>query len=283
MLYTVKLENSKLHISKGNSKIGKTIWSFSTLPGNKQHLLYVGNQTLLTDIPGTCGSLCSGCFKDCYAVNSVKLHHNSVCVPWAENTLLLRSGRLWNLLETFLDDKNKKATANIKKLTDAGISQEEAIKQSKSLAKITLFRINVSGEVQTANEFAQWGHLAIKHPEIQFGVYTKNFDALGEYLHNVGNTPNNFVINISQWNHCADTFLKEHPYNLLNVFEYDPTNLKSCDWSQADKDRLAALHHCPAVDKKGHHANLPNGDPITCDKCRRCYTKTGNTTAVYAH
>ena len=48
-LYTIKLEEAKLHISKGNSKIGKGIWSFSTLPGNSEHLIYINGKILLTD------------------------------------------------------------------------------------------------------------------------------------------------------------------------------------------------------------------------------------------
>ena len=74
-LYNIKLADAKLHITKGNSKIGKTIYSFSTLPGNKEHLIYAKG-ILLTDVPGTCSQLCEGCFGACYAVNSARLHHN---------------------------------------------------------------------------------------------------------------------------------------------------------------------------------------------------------------
>ena len=88
--YSITLENAKLHISKGNSKIGKTIYNFSTLPGNQHYMLYVKGE-LLTDVPGTCTNLCAGCFGACYAVNSVKLHHNCTVRAWAENTLLLRN------------------------------------------------------------------------------------------------------------------------------------------------------------------------------------------------
>lgn len=31
--YEISLKDSQLHIAKGNSKIGKTIYNFSTLPG----------------------------------------------------------------------------------------------------------------------------------------------------------------------------------------------------------------------------------------------------------
>ena len=35
-----QIKKARLHISKGNTKIGKGIYSFSTLPGNKKHMIY---------------------------------------------------------------------------------------------------------------------------------------------------------------------------------------------------------------------------------------------------
>ena len=46
-----QIKKARLHISKGNTKIGKGIYSFSTLPGNKKHMIYA-NGELLTDVPG---------------------------------------------------------------------------------------------------------------------------------------------------------------------------------------------------------------------------------------
>ena len=39
--YHVDQAKAHLHLSRGNSKIGKGIWSFSTLPGNAEHMLYL--------------------------------------------------------------------------------------------------------------------------------------------------------------------------------------------------------------------------------------------------
>ena len=65
--------------------------------------------------------------------------------------------------------------------------------------------------------------------------------------------------------------------------EYDGSNKKQHEISEEDCERLASLVHCPAVMKNGRHATTKDGKPITCDMCRKCYTKTGRTTAVYSH
>lgn len=266
-LYQIKLEDAKLHVAKGNSKIGKTIYSFSTLPGNVNHLLYAKG-VLLTDIPGTCTNLCEGCFGACYAVNSARLHHNAVIRAWAENTLLLRNKPdvLFDQINAMINEKNKKyyKTKDLKDL------------------KITTWRWNVSGEIQNVTELALMNALAKKHPEVMFGIYTKNFEAVETLLDALGDTQPNFVINISQWHHVADDFLKKY-VDKCNVFEYDDSNLKNHNLNQNDVERLSKIQHCPAVTKNGTHAKAPNGNPITCDMCKRCYTKTGKTTAVYSH
>ena len=266
-LYVIKLEDAKLHVTKGNSKIGKTIYNFSTLPGNSEHLLYAKG-VLLTDIPGTCTNLCDGCFGACYAVNSARLHHNAVIKAWGENTLLLRykTDVLFDQINALINEKNKKYYET---------------KDPKDL-KVTLWRWNVSGEIQSVNELALMNALAKKHPEVMFGIYTKNFEALGTLLDLLGDTEPNFVVNISQWHHVADEVIKKYA-GKCNVFEYDDSNLKNHDLSPEDVERLSHITHCPAVTKEGHHAKLPNGEDITCDHCKRCYTKTGRITAVYSH
>ena len=266
-LYVIKLEDAKLHVTKGNSKIGKTIYNFSTLPGNTEHLLYA-HGILLTDVPGTCTNLCEGCFGACYAVNSAKLHHNAVIKAWAENTLLLRhnAAQLFGEIDQLITDKNAKY---------------QKTKDPKDL-KITLWRWNVSGEIEDVTQLVLMNTLAKAHPEVKFGIYTKNFDALARFLDVVGESEPNFCINVSQWHHVADEFLKKYA-GKCNVFEYDDSNLKHHDLSEEDVERLSKIPHCPAVTKAGHHAKLPNGDDITCDHCKNCYTKTGRTVAVYSH
>ena len=260
-LYTIR--DAKLHVSKnGNSKIGKHIASFSTLPGNEEHMLFIhrDDQLLpLTDIPGTCSHHCSTCFDGgCYARNAACRYHNTVIQAWAENTLLLRSGKLFEDLHAYLTAANKK------KVT------------------IDTFRINVSGEITSSDEVNSWNDLAIKHPEIVFSVYTKNYEALDEYLTAGKTLADNFVVNISQWHGCADAFLKKYS-GVFNVFEYDDSNRKDCTMPASEIERLSKIRHCRAVDQKGHHRKDKNGEPITCDGCRYCYEKSGKTTAVWAH
>ena len=272
MKKTVLYEKSAeptLHVSQGNDKIGKMIWSFSTLPGNEDHLLYIedkenpGEKILLTDVPGTCSKHCETCFgSGCYAVNSAKLHHNAVINAWTDNTLLLRSGKVFDMLDKFISEKNKDAAH----------------------PKITIFRINVSGEIGDCNELINWNNLAEKHPEVRFGVYTKNYEALDELCRTSGADAiaANLVINVSEWHGVAADFLAKYP-GVFNVFEYDDSKRKNNELSKEEISRLESEVHCPAVNSKGHHALKPDGTPITCSMCQRCYRKTGETTAVYAH
>lgn len=271
-LYKVTEETATLHVSQGNSKVGKDIYTFSTLPGNLEHMLVIkgkdgAEDQLLSDIPGTCSKYCDACFNNgCYAVNSARLHHNAVIQAWAENTLLLRSGRVWNMIDDFITKKNAKET------------------------KVKIWRINVSGELESVDDIKHWDELATKHPEVRFSVYTKNYDAVEAYMNKLAGegktgTQPNFIINISQWHHCADAFLAKYPKRSFNVFTYDDSNRKNAgaDLSDTDREVLSQLVHCPAVTKDGRHAKKPDGNEITCSECQRCYRKTGAETAVYAH
>lgn len=252
----------ELHLVKGNSKIGKTIWSFSTLPGDRNHQLRLKDGRFLIDTYGTCAEKCDYCFDaGCYAVNSARQYYTSVIPAWTANTLLKRRGELFTALRCWFAAQNKPGEP----------------------PKVTLFRINVSGEIESAEELREWNRLAAEHPETKFGLYTKNYEALEEFL-NDPDTPRaaNFAINVSQWHGCADDFLAAHP-QACNVFEYDDSLRKGCTLSDDDRTRLAGLPHCPAVLASGKHAKTAAGDSITCDMCLRCYRNTGRTTAVYAH
>ena len=252
-----QITKEALHISKGNTKIGKTIYSFSTLPGNSNHMMYVGGE-LLTEIPGTCSKHCESCHNVCYAFNSGKLHHNVCIKAWGENTLLLRSGKIEQAINEYLAQKNKR----------------------KQVVKT--FRINVSGEIESVKDLEMWDRLAAKWPDIKFGLYTKNYEALDEFMEKHGDTASNFAINISEWHGVAKNIIAKYK-GKLNVFEYNDSNVKNNGLSEKEKERLSALPKCPAVTFSGHHAKTRDGKPITCDMCGRCYRKTGETTAVWAH
>ena len=271
--YQINEDQATLHISQGNEKIGKGIWSFSTLPGNEEHPLITSTKGLLTDIPGTCSHLCSSCFQSCYAARDSRLHCNATIPAWGENTLLLRNGKLWDQLETFLTLKNGKAEKYLEEAHKQGIDPDVALAKARELAVIKILRIHVSGEYENAQQLRRWNLLALAHPEITFSSYTKNFDALAEFLDAGLDFADNFVVNVSEWHGIAKPFLEKYSWAKLNCFIYD-------DHTEPE---LKAVQHCPAVTKEGHHAKLPDGSPIQCSNCLRCYRKTGQRTAVYAH
>jgi len=263
-----EIRNARLHLSKGNNKIGKGIWAFATVPGNEEHRPTLKTGEVLSNVVGTCSKYCEGCAKNgaCYAWRDFMLHHNVCVEAWSENTLLLRSGKLYDEIDEFIT----KANAKYLKTGD------------EKYHKIATFRINTSGEIENVFQLIGWNELAKKHPEVTFGIYTKNYDALETFLQRYGDAADNFVINVSQWHGVADDFLKKYA-GKFNVFEYDDSNRKDNNLLEADIKRLFSEVHCPAVKKDGHHAKTKDGKPITCDMCRRCYTKTGKLTAVYAH
>ena len=263
VMYNITEDYATLRIAKGNSKIGRGIYSFSTLPGNDKYLLRL-NKTgeLLTNIPGTCSKHCDGCFNGgCYAVRDAKLHHNVVIKAWGENTLLLRNGKLWGMLEDFISYKNRN-------LKCPGIKK---------------FRINVSGEIQNKSELDNWATIARNHPEVKFGIYTKNYEALAEYFDDcmqeggVGH-PLNFIINVSEWHGVAKAFIDKYSAkypNIFNVFIYDDSRVEGSPFTDEEKAELKAMVRCPAVTEAGRHAKDANGKPICCDQCGRCYGDHG--------
>ena len=244
-------ETAELHISSGNSKIGK-ISNFSTLPGDKNHC--VVNAVLnakTTDVPGTCTGYSSLCYGACYARNALARYWGSCTVPWAENTLLLRSGRLWGLLDSWM-----------------------------AKHKPDEFRVNVSGEIEDAGQLGHWCELAAKYPGTKFCVYTKNYAALIAHAESGKGYPANMCVNISQWHHCADGAIRKlrELGVSLNVFEYDDSNLKGNALPPEDIERLKGMRHCPAVLESGKMDHS-----VQCKTCGYCYNNDGKETAVYSH
>ena len=265
--YIVTLEGATLHISKtGNSKLGKNIWAFASLPGNSEHLLTLKDGTLLTNIPGTCSKYCEGCAKDgcCYAWRDAKLHSNVNIKAWGENTLLLRAGLVFTQLDHMIEEQNTNP-------------------RKKSVSTL---RINTSGEIENLQELEEWNNLAKKHPEVTMYLYTKNFDALGQFYDKYIDTEDNHVVNVSAWHGVERDFVEKYPQAIhhYNIFEYDDSNKKDNDLSPEEIERLSHLPHCYAVTKEGKHRILPDGTDATCSKCKlNCYSKTCHHTAVYAH
>jgi hypothetical protein len=120
---------------------------------------------------------------------------------------------------------------------------------------------------------------------MKFGIYSKNTKVIVGFFKKFGQTAENLTVNISQWHSVMDDTIEKlkNLGAIVNIFEYDDTNRSACTLNAADKERLQSTAHCPAVTRSGHHALKPDGSPILCEQCGRCYRKTGATTAVYDH
>ena len=261
-------ENTQVSLSIGNDKIGKMI-NFSTLPGNSDNMLEAKGQ-LLTDIPGTCCGNCAACFKNCYAVGSARLHHNAIIPSWGKNTLLLRQDpvKLFAQIDQQIIKLNKKFYE--------GKASEPEYK---------FYRHNVSGEIQNIQELELLNKLALKHPAIKFGFYSKNTPVIVEFFKKHGQTADNLTLNLSEWHGVLSETRKELDKlgAKYNVFEYDDSNRAWCTLDDSAKERLSHEIHCPGINKQGHHVKDQNGNALTCDKCQLCYKKLGKTIAVYDH
>lgn len=271
-IYEFSVDQAKVSLSLGNAKIGRMI-NWSTLPGNESNKL-IAKGRIITDIKGTCSENCKSCFKTCYARRSILQHHNSVTRAWAENTLMIRH----NTAACFAEIDRKIMEAN-KKFYET---------KNPSDLKFELFRINVSGEIQTLEELESWNQLASKHPEIKFGIYSKNAPILLAFFKKHGQTAENFCVNISEWHGCMAPVIDElHTLGAkFNVFEYNDTNMASSKASPAEKERFARMASCPAVGptkENKHPINPKTGETWHCADCQACYRKTGTHRFVYSH
>jgi len=270
-IYQFAAESAKVNLSFGNTKIGRMI-NWSTLPGNESNML-IAKDRLLTTVPGTCSSNCNGCFKNCYARRSILQHHNAVTKPWTENTLMIR----YRMEECFSDIDAQIMKANSR------------FYETNNPADLNykFFRINVSGEIQSLEELEAWNSLAAKHPEMKFGIYSKNAPVLLAFFKKHGQTVPNFCINISEWHGCMSPVIEElHALGArFNVFEYNDSNLSSCELSPEEKNRFATMAKCPAVGTKDnpHPINPKTGQRWHCSDCQGCYTKTCTHRFVYSH
>lgn len=270
-IYSFTAESAKVTLSTGNSKIGHMI-NWSTLPGNDVHLLEAKGR-IVTDIPGTCSSNCNGCFKSCYARRSVLQHHNSVTRSWAENTLMIR----YRTKECYQEIDRQIRELN-KRFYETG---------DPSDLKYKFFRINVSGELQCYQELEHWNDLAAKHPEMLFGIYSKNALALLTFFKKHKQTVSNLCVNISEWHGCMKPVIDELRTmgSIVNIFEYNDTNLSSCELPEEERIRFEHMAKCPAVGTKDnpHPINPKTGQRWRCEDCQGCYRKTGTHRFVYSH
>lgn len=189
MLYEMNYDPSmRISLVKGNSKLGKGIWSFNLLPGDDP--ISSKDKGQLTNVRGTCGGCCDDCRGVCYAIRDARRFHNT-CIPsLAKNTLIMRN----NPNQMFMQ------------------LREEIIRK-----KVRIFRWHSSGEIESYDYLLRMALLALDFPLVKFYFYTKRFDLIERFLKSNCRFPDNLICNISDWKGSS------LQYNLdgLNVFTYD--------------------------------------------------------------
>lgn len=124
------------------------------------------------------------------------------------------------------------------------------------------FRWHDSGDFVSVEYMRAVFDMARRHPETHFYAYTKRY-ALLDAIGGVDAIPENFTVNVSPW-----AAMGVGGYADLPQFIYD-------DGSDPE---IAALPHCPAIDKDGKETG------VHCINCRRCVTAArGQKTAIYPH
>ena len=74
----------QISLANGNNKLGKGIYTYNLLPGDKPITTKTKGQ--LTNVGGTCAGCCEGCAGACYAIRDCRLYQNSVITALAKNT-----------------------------------------------------------------------------------------------------------------------------------------------------------------------------------------------------
>ena len=245
-------ETVKVFISRDNSKTG--IDSFNLLAGDVSRM-YSG-ATPKTDIAREkyaergivaekCGGTCNGDCPGCYAKRMTR--YTDVFIHYAENTKAI-----------------KEDPAAVVAALEAAIFADGNNPE--------LFRLHDSGDFCIDKDadgnpgeksfvyFSEVCKMIARHPGTHFGAYTKCASVV--YRYGIENLPGNFSLQCSPWEgHCD-------PIGDLPQFIYD-------DGSDPE---IAALPHCPAVDKNGHRTG------VKCNQCKYCYyARRGAKRAVYAH
>ena len=221
-------------VGGGNIKLGDNplFGSWSTMKGGDDEIRYVKKYG--GSCSGTCGQCAKHCTKSCYVNASYR--YGSVIQRHAVNTVWLKE--------------------NIKKTFDILDKQLERKKQ-----KFEIIRINQSGELTGYDELKRWINLATKHPETQFYVYTKNYQAVKKMVASKIEVPKTFTILISVWHEQGVkefNELKHLPY--IKAFVYDDGEL-----------HIPVQTYCKAYDDNGKL----NHD-ISCEKCKKCFNRNKN-------
>lgn len=178
----------QISLANGNTKLGKGIYTYNLLPGDKPISSKTRGQ--LTNVPGTCAGCCDGCIGACYAMRDCRFHFNSVIPALAKNTLIMRHD------------------------IDGMFGQLKG-RLVKHKAKVC--RFHSAGELPHYNYLLHMVKLAVEMPDVQFYCYTKRFNLIQKYIEEYKVFPKNLVINISVWKGND----KGYDFGHLNKFVYD--------------------------------------------------------------
>ena len=189
VLYNINYDESMVvSLVKGNSKLGKKVFAFNLMPGNRP--ISTKDKGELTNVWGTCGGVCDGCEGFCYAVRDTRQYHNSVIPSVGKNTVIMRHDM------------------------DKGFKQ---IKEALIKKKAKVLRLHSSGEIMNYDYLLHMVKLAVEMPDVLFYFYTKRFSFIEQYLKECGALPENLVCNISEWKGNTEGYQLDG----LNKFVYD--------------------------------------------------------------
>ncbi len=137
---------------------------------------------------------------------------------------------------------------------------ENEIFSGPELMHPRMFRINDSGDIDSASYLAALTDMMRRHPGTQYGTYTKRDDIVTPEI--IDTLPENLTLSCSPWKDISK------PIGNLPQFIYD----------DGTDPEIAKLPHCPAVSKDGSRTG------VKCCRCGHCYiAKPGERWAVYAH
>ena len=266
-----KLVLKKAKIKKGtatdNIKLGN-MGSWAMLFGNCSWYI----PELKVYVRGTCGEHCKGCFNpdnpkcsECYVAKSYVIH-----------TKRNEDGSVGDILRNECSVKLGHAYRTIAMTMFRDQLLESLDKQlSRMRKKLSVVRINESGELTCYEDLALWCELGKRHPETVFYLYTKNYKVVRKALIN-GIVPSNLFINISVWHQFGISEyleMKDHPQ--IRAF-----CLVDGEWTKEKyySEGIEIVSMCGAYDVNGkmNHA-------VTCDKCKKCFSNKNKCVGCFAH
>lgn len=266
-----KLILKKAKIKKGtatdNIKLG-SMGSWAMLFGNCDWY----SPELDVTVRGTCGEHCNGCFNPdnpkcatCYVTKSyikyTKRNEDGTVGDILKNECSVKLGHMYRTIAMTMFRK------------DLLLSLDKQLTNMKK--KLSIIRINESGEFTCYEDLELWCELARRHKETIFYVYTKNYKVVRRALIN-GIVPENLFINISIWHeHGIKEYLEMKDHSQIRAFV-----LVDKEWTirRYYSMGIEITCMCPAYDENGKMNHN-----VTCDKCKKCASYRDKCTGCNEH